>query len=81
MQQNAAAGIAVVDDTIAIVIEAVTRFHRGVIVTIANDRAICTRCRSGRTNTGLSRIARHSAARIAVIDDAIAIVVEAIAYF
>jgi hypothetical protein len=79
--RNAATGVAVVHGAIAIVIEAVARFSRGVDVAVADDCAARARRRSIRANTLLTRGARRPAARIAIVHDAVAIVVEAIARF
>jgi hypothetical protein len=79
--RNAAARIAVIDDAIAIVVEAVAYFRRRLRILIAHDAAIVARRRACGANALLTRIARISATWIAVVDSSIAIVVETIAHF
>jgi len=78
---HSAAGIAVVDDTIAIVVETVAHFGGRPLITVADDhthRAIGSACRANAT---LASVARRASTRIAVVHGAIAIVIEAITRF
>jgi hypothetical protein len=76
---DTATRIAIVGGAIAIVIEAVACLGGRIVVAIASDHAVRTRRRSSRANAALSGAARQSAARVAVVDGAIAIVIEAVA--
>ena len=77
--RQTAAGIAIVHGTIAIVVEAVARLGRCGRILIAHDAASRTRRRTRRANALQAGIARQPPTRIAVVDRAIAIVVETVA--
>lgn len=76
---RSAARIAIVDGSIAIVVQSVACFRARIRIAIAYDRAIGARCRSWSTHTGLPRVAHHGAARVAIIDGAIAIIIQSVA--
>lgn len=79
--RHTAAGIAFIDGAVAIVVDAVTDLGGGVVVAIADNRAGRTGRRSSRANTLLTGIASDAAARIAVVDGTIAIVIQAVTDF
>lgn len=78
---DTAAGITFVDGAVAIIIDAVANLGRRIIVAIADDGAARARRCSCRTSAQLTGCAGIAAAGVTIVDGAIAIVVEAVAYF
>src|SRR5262249_14297328 len=75
-----AAGIALVHHAIAIVVDAVADLHRRLNVGHARERSALAKGNARAARTGQARHAHHPRARRAIVDDAIAIVIEPIAY-
>ena len=78
---RASAGITIVDDAIAIVIQSVANFSGRRNRGHTRERSALTLERPRSTYAGLSRHTRAAAARIAFVDDAIAIVIDTVAKF
>ena len=76
-----ATGIAFIDLSIAIVVEAVAYFGLRRLIRIAHDGAVRASLRAGAANTGLPRRARATATRIAFVRCAVAIIVQTVACF
>ena len=74
-------GIHFVDLRVAVVVEPVAYLGARIVDAIARQAAAHARRQARSANTALARIARLTAARIAVINGGIAIVVKAIADF
>lgn len=77
----AAAGIALVNLTIAIVVDSVAGFRSAGIICIANNDSARARRRTRCAVSWQSRIAICAAAGIAIVNDPVAIVVDTVANF
>src|SRR5258706_393498 len=78
---RAAAWVAFVDGAVAIVVEAIASFRRGLHALLARKCASGTMSHAGRAHARQAGAACRAAAGIALIDAAVAIVVDAIADF
>src|SRR5690606_13371028 len=76
----AALGVALVDGAVAIVVEAVASLGRGPRLADAGERPVDARERTEPALSSRRRAARRPAARIALVDDRVAVVVERVAH-
>jgi hypothetical protein len=77
----AAFRVPLIDNTVAVVVEAVAYLGGGLNVLNALQRSAQTGQRSRIADAGLTRAARNAPTRIPLIHDAVAVVVQAVAYF
>src|SRR5262249_38066988 len=75
----AAAGVAIVDSAVAVVVIAVANLGARLNVLVADDCAIRARRRASRADAQLARRAPDAAARVAVVHDCVTVVVISVA--